>query len=153
MNCLVFRTAITAPRPYFVGTTMKLFSSKIEVGTIHEIKEGARKLIETNSGIVIVTKQKGSFYAVNAKCPHLGVSMKNAKIGIEDDGIPIITCTIHNSKFSLEDGSCKGWCQGLLGIPGTGFIGAVASNVGNKENTPAIVYKVSIDGDKLYIDV
>lgn len=33
---------------------------------------GERKVIDTDQGAVIVTNVKGSFYAVNAKCPHLG---------------------------------------------------------------------------------
>lgn len=50
----------------------------------------------------------GAFYAVNAKCPHLGLPMKKGAITVEN-GQPTITCNFHNSKFSLNDGACTAW--------------------------------------------
>jgi hypothetical protein len=50
--------------------------TNIDCGSVSEIPNGERKLIDTDSGVVIVTNVKGSFYAVNAKCPHLGLPMK-----------------------------------------------------------------------------
>ena len=49
--------------------------------------------------------------------------MKQSKIGLDGDGEPTITCNFHNSVFSLNDGKCKAWCTGLMGIPGSGFLG------------------------------
>ena len=65
----------------------------------------------------------------------------------------IFRCNFHNSKFSLEDGSCKTWCSGVLGLPGTGFLAGAMGKVGGKENSPATVYAVSVEGDKLYLDL
>ena len=54
----------------FKGNKFALNALK-EVATVSEIKDGDRKIIETEAGAVIITNVKGSFYAVNAKCPHL----------------------------------------------------------------------------------
>lgn len=83
-----------------------------EVAKVGEIKEGDRKLVETEAGTVIVANVGGAIYAVNAKCPHLGLPMKKGKIDVEQGGVPTITCNFHNSKFSLEDGKCTAWCTG-----------------------------------------
>ena len=88
----------------------KPLNAKVEVASIFEIADGDRKLVDTKEGTIIVTKQGGAFYAVNAKCPHLGLPMKKGAIDVEN-GKATITCNFHNSKFSLEDGSCTQWCQ------------------------------------------
>lgn len=54
----------------FKGNKLALYALK-EVATVSEIRDGDRKIIETENGSVIITNVKGSFYAVNAKCPHL----------------------------------------------------------------------------------
>ena len=63
--------------------------------------------MDTPYGVVIVANVAGQFYAVNARCPHLGLPMKKGPIGMDADGVPTITCNFHNSAFSLEDGSAK----------------------------------------------
>lgn len=43
---------------------------------------GERKIVDTEVGAVIVANVEGSFYAVLAKCPHLGLPMKTGGFGI-----------------------------------------------------------------------
>lgn len=40
------------------------------------MNSGDRKIVETEAGSVIVANVDGAIYAVNAKCPHLGLPMK-----------------------------------------------------------------------------
>ena len=117
-----------------------------------EIPNGERKIVDTSAGTIIVTNVQGSFYAVNAKCPHLGLPMKKGAINSTPNG-PTITCNFHNSVFSLEDGSCKQWCSSVLGIPGTGFLASVSSKFGGSANSPATVYPVTIEDQKLFLDI
>ena len=49
------------------------------VGLASEIEIGERKVIDTKAGTVIVANVDGNFYAVNAKCPHLGLPMKKVR--------------------------------------------------------------------------
>ena len=49
------------------------------VGLASEIPIGERKVIDTKAGAVIVANVDGNFYAVNAKCPHLGLPMKKVR--------------------------------------------------------------------------
>ena len=43
-----------------------------QVADVDEIKPGERKIVDTEAGAVIVANVDGNFFAVNAKCPHLG---------------------------------------------------------------------------------
>jgi len=43
-----------------------------QVAEVDEIKPGDRKIVDTEAGAVIVANVDGKFFAVNAKCPHLG---------------------------------------------------------------------------------
>jgi hypothetical protein len=52
----------------------------LEVATTTEIPNGERKLVDTYAGTVIVTNVDGAFFAVNAKCPHLGLPMKKVPV-------------------------------------------------------------------------
>ena len=93
-------------------------------GLLSEFPEGSRKILDTSKGAVIVTNQQGVLYAVNAKCPHLGLPMKTGTITNSTSAgeSPILTCKFHNSQFRLEDGQCVNWCTGVMGIPGTEMV-------------------------------
>ena len=48
----------------------------------------------------------GNVYAINARCPHLNLPMKKGKIAVDEaTGVPVITCSFHNSKFRLDNGT------------------------------------------------
>jgi nitrite reductase/ring-hydroxylating ferredoxin subunit len=78
--------------------------------------------------------------------------MKKGAIDVEN-GVPTITCNFHNSKFSMVDGSCKVWCSGVMGMPGTGFLAGAMGKMGGKENSPATAYPVSNEDGKLFVEI
>lgn len=128
-------------------------ATRVDIGSVNSIPNGERKIIDTSAGTIIVANVDNKLYAVNAKCPHLGLPMKKGKIDLDDNGNPQITCNFHNSKFSLEDGKCNKWCTGVLGIPNTGFIAGISGKFGGEENSPATTYKVLTDGDVAYLEI
>jgi nitrite reductase/ring-hydroxylating ferredoxin subunit len=69
-----------------------LSMARIEVGYIGEIPNGERKIVDTSSGAVIVTNVDNKLYAVNAKCPHLGLPMKRGPVTSDADGYSYETC-------------------------------------------------------------
>lgn len=136
------------------GSSSVRLNAKILLSKVGEIKNGERKIIDINdkAATVILTNMNGNYYAVNAKCPHLGLPMKTGEIEVGDNGVPTITCKFHNSKFQLNDGTCTEWCTGVLGIKNTGFFGDIMSNVGGERNTPAKTYTVMIENNNIFID-
>lgn len=147
--CLLLVSSLLVARGFVLhGPMVRSISStavysSIFAGTRAEIEEGGRKIVETAEGSIIVTNQGGKFFAVNAKCPHLGLPMKTGEISTTN-GQPVITCKFHNSQFQLEDGKCVQWCKGVMGMPGTGFLAGAMGKMGGKENSPATTYQVKV---------
>uniref|UniRef100_A0A7S4PBZ6 Rieske domain-containing protein n=1 Tax=Guillardia theta TaxID=55529 RepID=A0A7S4PBZ6_GUITH len=106
-------------------------------------------MVKVGEQEVLLVNHENTIYALNPKCPHLGLSLKSGKITDDGQG-PVITCKFHQrcwpkkqnyddveemvsncvcSKFNLKTGECAAWSQSFLGIPGTGIIGGVVGNV------------------------
>ena len=49
-----------------------LLRAKVEVADSASIADGKTQVVKTTTGEVIIGNLKGKFYAVDAKCPHLG---------------------------------------------------------------------------------
>ena len=126
---------------------------RVLAGALADLPDGQRTVLDTHKGAVIVTNQGGQLYAVNAKCPHLGLPMKTGDISPDANGAPILTCKFHNSKFNLEDGKCVTWCSGVMGIPGTENIAGAMGKFGGKEKSPATVYPVEVEGGQVYVQL
>mmetsp|Transcript_2767 Transcript_2767/g.4707 ORF Transcript_2767/g.4707 Transcript_2767/m.4707 type:complete len:175 (+) Transcript_2767:33-557(+) len=107
--------------------------------------EGDRVVVDGSNGPIVVAKIDGKYYAVDAKCPHLGLPMKKGKIENGPDG-PVLTCNFHNSQFGMKDGVCTRWVTGALGFEND-FIAGVMSNVGGeKKNVQAYEVVEAEDG-------
>jgi nitrite reductase/ring-hydroxylating ferredoxin subunit len=123
----------------------------LDCGPAASFAEGERRIVDYEKGAaIIVAKVNGRIFAIDARCPHLGLPMKRGTIssGVNGDD-PTITCNFHNSVFSLNDGSCKTWCSKVMGIPGTEWIASASGKFGGLEYSPATVYKVSIENDRV----
>ena len=55
-------------------TAAILLRAKVEVADSASITDGKTQVVKTVAGEVIIGNLKGKFYAVDAKCPHLGNS-------------------------------------------------------------------------------
>ena len=84
LKSLVIATAILAdPSSAFVvpnvlpasfSATTTRATTSLSAITVSEVPaEGDRSIIDGPDGAIIVTKAAGSYYAVDAKCPHLGL--------------------------------------------------------------------------------
>eukprot|EP00986_Skeletonema_menzelii_P021321 scaffold34052_cov154-Skeletonema_menzelii.AAC.2 len=108
--------------------------------TCPAVAEGEREIIDGPNGSILVTKVAGTYYAVDAKCPHLNLPMKKGKISNEG-GVPTLTCNFHNSCFEMKSGKCTQWVTGALGNENE-LIGGIMSSVGSKQKD-IVAYSVS----------
>mmetsp|Transcript_22053 Transcript_22053/g.46385 ORF Transcript_22053/g.46385 Transcript_22053/m.46385 type:complete len:184 (-) Transcript_22053:322-873(-) len=132
-------TPITTAPPHSSSTRLQVAMS------CPAPEEGEREIIDYGpNGPVLVTKISGVYYAVDAKCPHLGLPMKKGKISNED-GVPTLSCNFHNSCFELASGRCTKWVTGALGVE-NGFISGIMGNVGN-EKQDIMTYDIRVEGD------
>eukprot|EP00933_Yihiella_yeosuensis_P030628 TRINITY_DN24242_c0_g1_i1.p1 TRINITY_DN24242_c0_g1~~TRINITY_DN24242_c0_g1_i1.p1 ORF type:complete len:178 (+),score=41.91 TRINITY_DN24242_c0_g1_i1:87-620(+) len=93
--------------------------------------DGEREIVDGPNGPIVVANVGGKYYAVDAKCPHLGLPMKQGKIEDGPDG-PRLSCNFHNSQFDMKTGVCTRWVTGALGMDND-FIGGLMSNVGGQK--------------------
>ena len=69
-----------------------------------ELAEGARQVVQVGEHSVLLIHHEGQIYATASACPHMGQSLKGAKI----EGATI-TCPRHHSAFDLRTGDVKAW--------------------------------------------
>ena len=125
-----------------LGRSGSLLRAKVEVGDSASVADGKSIVVKTTVGEVIVANLKGKFYAVNAKCPHQGKSMKIGKVADGAAG-PTITCNFHDACFSLKNGKCSLWAQNV------GMIDKMRPS--GPENSPATVYPCSVEKGKVVL--
>lgn len=110
------------------------------------VAEGEREILKGPSGPILVTRVAGSYYAVDATCPHLNLPMKKGKISVDEvSGKPTLTCSFHNSCFEMKTGKCTKWVTGALGTQNE-LISGIMSNLGS-EQKDIIAYHVSEEDD------
>ena len=93
-----------------------------------------------------MTKVAGSYYAVDATCPHLNLPMKKGKISVDEvTKQATLTCSFHNSCFELQSGKCTKWVTGALGSENEAIAGIMGS-IGSDQKD-VVAYYVSEEDD------
>ena len=115
-------------------------SSKIEVGKIGELTDGAMKQVMANGREVLLARVGDSYYAADNRCPHMGGMLSQGKL----EGT-IVTCPRHGSQFDLKDGQVVRW------LKGSGLISKLGQTL--KSPRPIATYNVEISGDSILIEI
>lgn len=72
---------------------------------VNDVPEDVRKVVDVGEYKVLVIHTGGKFFAVENRCPHMHLPLKNGRVS--DDHA--ITCPFHRSAFDLESGDVKEW--------------------------------------------
>jgi|EP01082_Thalassiosira_pseudonana_P011753 nitrite reductase/ring-hydroxylating ferredoxin subunit len=130
---LLLALLANATHGFVAPETMGAHMTRLQATTLScpSVDEGQREILDGDNGPILVTKVAGSYYAVDATCPHLGLPMKKGKVS-NDGGTPTLTCSFHNSCFELGTGKCTKWVSGALGVE-NGFISGIMGKVGGKQ--------------------
>eukprot|EP00927_Polykrikos_kofoidii_P057565 TRINITY_DN51705_c0_g1_i1.p1 TRINITY_DN51705_c0_g1~~TRINITY_DN51705_c0_g1_i1.p1 ORF type:complete len:211 (+),score=25.96 TRINITY_DN51705_c0_g1_i1:54-635(+) len=113
-------------------------------------KEGARQIVDGPNGPIVVANVGGTYYAVDATCPHLNLPMKKGKIEDGPNG-PTITCSFHNSCFSMKSGECERWVTGALGKENE-IVAGVMGGIGNEKKGIATYNVVDPEDGYLWVE-
>ena len=113
-------------------------SEFIEVARITEFGEGQMKKVMAGSQEILLARVKERYYAVDARCPHLGGDLSEGTL--HDT---ILTCPMHHSQFDLRDGHVIRWTD-LSGIRLT---------IASRQQPPQSLkhYPVRIERDRILI--
>jgi 3-phenylpropionate/trans-cinnamate dioxygenase ferredoxin subunit len=114
---------------------------EITLGPAGEVAEGAMRAYKAGDRRVLVAHVAGAFYALDAKCPHLGGDLSRGKL----DG-HIVICPLHGSRFDVRDGSVIAWVDKMSGVV-KGALTAI------KGPNPATTYRVRVQDGNLVIEM
>jgi len=115
------------------------------------VQEGERQILYGSHGPILVTRVAGSYYAIDATCPHLNLPMKKGKITIDENGKPILTCSFHNSCFEMETGKCTKWVTGALSIENE-VISDIMGSLGNEKKDITAYYVLEEEDGTLTVN-
>jgi len=73
--------------------------SFIEVAKATEIPTGQMKPFSTAGKEILITNYEGKYFAIDARCTHMGGKLINGKL----EG-KIVTCPIHGARFDVTTG-------------------------------------------------
>ena len=78
-----------------------------------DIPENQAMRFTTPHGDIVISQRAGSFYAYQDICPHLHISLGQARGALIKQVYDYIVCATHGAWFNVADGHCvKGPCEG-----------------------------------------
>jgi nitrite reductase/ring-hydroxylating ferredoxin subunit len=69
-----------------------------------ELADGERRVVSVGEHSVLLIHHEGEIYALESRCPHMRLPLKEALI----EGTTL-TCPWHHSAFDLRSGDVKDW--------------------------------------------
>ena len=115
---------------------MKWFKALAE----DELPEGSREVVQVDEQSVLLIRHEGRIYACASACPHMGQSLKGAKI--EGD---TITCPRHHSAFDLRTGDVKAWS------PWPPAVGRMLGALSREKALP--VYSTKVEEGSIWVGI
>ena len=82
------------------------------VANASQVKEGEVLAVTAENQKVMLSRIDGKVYAVENKCPHLGMPLANGKVCDR-----VVTCRWHGASFDLTTGENVKWVNSFAGIP------------------------------------
>jgi nitrite reductase/ring-hydroxylating ferredoxin subunit len=84
----------------------------IAVATASQVKEGELFPVKVENQKVMLTRVDGKVYALENKCPHLGMPLAKSKVCNK-----AVTCRWHGASFDLTTGANIKWVDSFVGVP------------------------------------
>jgi nitrite reductase/ring-hydroxylating ferredoxin subunit len=84
----------------------------INVATSSQVKEGEILAVKFENKKAMLTRVEGKVYAVENKCPHLGMPLAKGKVCNN-----AVTCRWHGATFDLKTGENIKWVDSFVGVP------------------------------------
>ena len=115
--------------------------SAMALGWAGDIPAGAMRVYDAGERRILVAHIGDQFYALDAKCPHMGGDLSRGRL----EGTAL-TCPVHGSRFDVRDGRVIAWVDKLPGI----LKGAVTAI---KKPTPATTYPLHVLDNNLSVSL
>jgi 3-phenylpropionate/trans-cinnamate dioxygenase ferredoxin subunit len=79
-------------------------SSFVDVAGVSEIVAGSLRKVTVAGQDILVARVRGTFYAMEARCPHMGGDLSQGALQGS-----VLTCPRHHSQFDVSDGHMVRW--------------------------------------------
>ncbi len=100
--------------------------TKTPVAKVKEILPGTMKGFEIGPNKLLVANIDGQFFAMRSVCNHVGGPLEKGKLDGE-----VVTCPWHGSRWDVKTGKLVQFAKQL---------------------PPEPVYKVTVDGDQIFVE-
>jgi len=104
------------------------------------LKDGQMKEITVDGIVMLVARVEGQYYAVQARCPHMGGHLGRGTL----EG-SIVVCPRHGSRFDIRDGQNVEWIPELPSL-----VRGVAKTV--RKPADLTVYATRIRDEQLWVE-
>ncbi len=83
----------------------------IKLGAADMLPKDTMQEVEVDEQVVLLARVGETYYATQARCPHLRAHLAKGKL----DG-KLVTCPAHGSIFDVTTGRNLAWVEGLPGL-------------------------------------
>jgi len=112
----------------------------VDVGAAEEFADETMRTVTVKGRKLLVARVGDSYYAADARCPHLGGQLAEGKL----EGT-VVTCPRHGSRFDLADGRVLRWTDW------SGLTLALAKAF--KSPRPLTTYGTRVEAGRLVVDL
>tara|TARA_B100001250_G_scaffold77840_1_gene63877 strand:+ start:1429 stop:1845 length:417 start_codon:yes stop_codon:yes gene_type:complete len=77
-----------------------------KLAAVNSFQDNPEQLLKVKRDDILVIKDEDKFYAINNRCPHLGLALSMGGCNMKDKSVH---CKFHSSDFSYETGEVKEW--------------------------------------------
>jgi nitrite reductase/ring-hydroxylating ferredoxin subunit len=84
----------------------------VSVANASQVKEGELFAVKVEDQKVMLTRVDGKVYALENKCPHLGMPLASSKVCNK-----AVTCRWHGATYDLTTGENLKWVNSFVGVP------------------------------------
>ena len=77
-----------------------------KLAEVESFNENPEQLLKVKRDDILVIKNNDGFYAINNRCPHLGLDLNLGGCNHQEK---TIHCKFHSSDFSYDTGEVKAW--------------------------------------------
>jgi nitrite reductase/ring-hydroxylating ferredoxin subunit len=121
-------------------------SKKISIGAIADFPAGKAQVINVNGIAIVINRVDDTFYAVENRCPHMGLPLGANKV--EDN---VITCPFHGSKFDMCTGENLDWVTSFAGAKLPEWSRKLVAM--GKKPAPIKTFRVLSENGQLFIEI
>jgi nitrite reductase/ring-hydroxylating ferredoxin subunit len=120
--------------------------ANVKVAASGEIVEGALRSASHAGTKLLLTRVGGRVYAVENKCPHLGMSLARGTLSGST-----LRCPWHGSRFDVCTGANQDWANAVAGIPMPSWMHSLIAM--GKKPAPLRTLKATESQGHVYVEV